>query len=235
VLGINGSLLVAYEGWTNIVHPQPPDYIFWAFAVLFFSYIVSSFTIRSGLTKFSREQDHVAKKYGLRYGIFDNRWRRESKTIQTTIQVLDSYSEVFSILIAFVGLILTAITGSTRSEGVATLLIAIIVFSVVVMVVRKAESLIAGESATTWVEHVIEQAVIDGDEVERIIHMKTLQLGPDNLLIVTKIVFSDSEESRRISAAVNKIEARIRDRVSPMSAEIYIEPDVYDPDHVPQR
>ena len=77
-------------------------------------------------------------------------------------------------------------------------------------------------------EHValIEQAVMDGDGIERIIHMRTLHLGPEELLVAVNIAVSDVTSAAELAAAIDAAEARIRSAV-PIARVIYVEPDIY--------
>jgi divalent metal cation (Fe/Co/Zn/Cd) transporter len=82
-----------------------------------------------------------------------------------------------------------------------------------------------GEGANDADVEKIERAILAGDEAERIIHMKTLYLGPDELLVAAKVAMGPERRLSEVSAATNAIEARIRDAV-PIARSIYLEPDV---------
>ena len=90
------------------------------------------------------------------------------------------------------------------------------------------KSLLLGESATA--EHVdkIEKAIVDGDDIERIIHMKTLHVGPEELLVAVKVGVPGAATSAEVARAIDAAEARIREAV-PIARVIYIEPDIYRP------
>jgi divalent metal cation (Fe/Co/Zn/Cd) transporter len=83
-----------------------------------------------------------------------------------------------------------------------------------------------GEGATDADHEKIEQAILAGTEVERIIHMKTLYLGPDELLVAAKVGFHADQRLLEVSAAVNVIEERVRHAV-PAARVIYLEPDIW--------
>jgi divalent metal cation (Fe/Co/Zn/Cd) transporter len=87
-------------------------------------------------------------------------------------------------------------------------------------------SLLIGESGTE--EHVaaIRMALEAADEVERIIHLKTLHLGPDNLMVVAKIAFRHDETAASIARAIDAAESRIRSAV-PIAQVIFLEPDIF--------
>ena len=75
----------------------------------------------------------------------------------------------------------------------------------------------------------IERAITDGPEVERIIHMKTLHLGPEELLVAAKIAVPAVRDApTELAEGINAVEARIRAAV-PIARVIYLEPDIYRP------
>jgi len=71
-------------------------------------------------------------------------------------------------------------------------------------------------------------AIVDGTDVEKLIHIKTLYLGPDELMVAAKVAFTADKTVREAAADIHEIEVRIRDAV-PAARVIYLEPDVYRP------
>ena len=70
--------------------------------------------------------------------------------------------------------------------------------------------------------------MVDGDDIEEIIHMKTLYLGPDELLVAMKVAVTATDSAAAVAAAINAVEARVRAAV-PAARVLYIEPDIFDP------
>jgi divalent metal cation (Fe/Co/Zn/Cd) transporter len=87
------------------------------------------------------------------------------------------------------------------------------------------KSLLIGESASATMERAIRTAIEDGPEVRRIIHLRTLHLGPDELLVAAKVEI-DSPSVPDLARAIDAVEARIRAAV-PIARVIYLEPDLY--------
>jgi divalent metal cation (Fe/Co/Zn/Cd) transporter len=76
------------------------------------------------------------------------------------------------------------------------------------------------------VEERLRAALLDGPDVDRVIHMRTLHLGPEELLVAAKIAVPPDADARRIAAAINAAEARVRS-AEPTARVIYLEPDLY--------
>ena len=104
-------------------------------------------------------------------------------------------------------------------------MLALLLVLVAVVLAIETKSLLLGESATA--EHVaaIEAALL-GPGVSRIIHLKTLHLGPEELLVAAKIAVPDSDTGAAIAQAINDAERRVRQAV-PIAKVIYLEPDIF--------
>ncbi|HEV7710890.1 MAG TPA: cation transporter, partial [Asanoa sp.] len=88
------------------------------------------------------------------------------------------------------------------------------------------KSLLLGEGASPENVQAIEKALVGGPGIERIIHMKTLHLGPEELLVAAKIAVTPNETAEDLARAINGAEARIREAV-PIARVIYLEPDIF--------
>jgi divalent metal cation (Fe/Co/Zn/Cd) transporter len=105
------------------------------------------------------------------------------------------------------------------------MLIGALLITVAIILGVEIKSLLVGEGATESDVELIESAILQGKEAQGIIHMKTLYLGPDELMVGAKLAFSPSSKLATVASAVDAIEARIRKAV-PQARVIYIEPDV---------
>ncbi len=88
------------------------------------------------------------------------------------------------------------------------------------------KSLLLGESADKEVVQRIREALVDHDAVTRVIHMRTLHLGPEELLVAAKIGVNAEDSAAQVAEAIDAAEARVR-RAVPIARAIYLEPDVY--------
>ena len=129
-------------------------------------------------------------------------------------------------MFALLGVTLTMITGNGRWDGVGSLGIGVLLGFVAVVLAIETKSLLIGESATVEVERAIVAALEDGPEVEQVIHLRTLHLGPDTLLVAAKIAVSREQRRRRRRLRHRPAERRVRAAV-PIAELIYLEPDLY--------
>ena len=99
---------------------------------------------------------------------------------------------------------------------------------IAIVLIIEMKSLLIGEGATVEEEAALREALETGG-VDRVIHMKTQYLGPDELLVAAKITVGSQESGAQIAAEINDAERRIRAAV-PIATAIYLEPDLYIPD-----
>jgi divalent metal cation (Fe/Co/Zn/Cd) transporter len=142
------------------------------------------------------------------------------------VVLLEDFAALIGLVFALFGVTLTLLTDNGIWDGIGTVLIGLLLVCVAVVLAIETKSLLIGESATR--EHVsqIETALVDGDEIERIIHMKTMHLGPEELLVAVKVGVPRAASAADIARAIDAAENRIRAAV-PIARVIYIEPDIY--------
>ena len=97
---------------------------------------------------------------------------------------------------------------------------------VAVVVARETQSLLIGEAASDEAERTIVAALEDGPEVERVIHMRTVHLSPDSLLVAAKVAVRAEDSASTVVRGIDAAEQRVRDAL-PMAEVIYLEPDIY--------
>jgi divalent metal cation (Fe/Co/Zn/Cd) transporter len=112
-------------------------------------------------------------------------------------------------------------------------MIGVLLVVIAIVLGVETKSLLVGEGASQADYDRIVDAIGAGDEIEKIIHMKTLYLGPDELMVAAKIAMNSNKPLREVADDIDAIEARIREAV-PVARVVYIEPDVYRPAIDPQ-
>ena len=107
-----------------------------------------------------------------------------------------------------------------------TALIGLLLVAVAVVLAIETKSLLLGESATVEAEDRIADALRETDGIDRIIHLKTMHLGPDELLVAAKVAVVHAATATEIATAIDDAEVAIR-VVEPIATVIYLEPDIY--------
>ena len=135
------------------------------------------------------------------------------------------------LIFALAGVALATATGDGRWDGAGSIAIGVLLGCVAAVLAVEMKSLLIGESASADVERKIVAAIMGGPEVDRVIHLRTLHVGPDTLLVAAKIAVAGSDSAARIAAGIDAAERRIRAAV-PIAQHIFLEPDLYQPARV---
>jgi divalent metal cation (Fe/Co/Zn/Cd) transporter len=138
--------------------------------------------------------------------------------------LLEDLGALIGLVLALVGVTLAAATGEPRWDGAGTLSIGVLLVLIAVVLAAEMKSLLIGESATDEDQRAIRAAIEAGPPVRGLIHMRTLHLGPEELLVAAKIELDPGLSAAGFGAAIDTVEARIRAAV-PIARVIYLEPD----------
>jgi len=217
VLFTVGGLFALYEAYHKLQDPHGIESWQWvAVTVLVIAIVLESFSFRTAI----KESNVVRGKTSW------VRFVRTARAPELPVILLEDLGALLGLVFALFGVGMTLITGDGTWDAVGTAMIGVLLVTIAAILAVETKSLLLGEGATP--EHVaqIEQAILNGPEIERVIHMKTLHLGPEELLVAAKIAVRDDETAEKVAIGIDAAEARIRDAV-PIARVIYLEPDIY--------
>ena len=161
-----------------------------------------------------------------------SRFIRSAKAPELPVILLEDFAALTGLTFALLGVGLTLITGNGIFDVIGTGLIGLLLIAVALTLAVETKSLLVGESATPDATARIRSALEGTPGVQRIIHMKTLHLGPEEILVAAKIAVPAAETAKNVAEAIDAAEAAIR-AAEPMVTSLYLEPDVYDADYQP--
>jgi cation diffusion facilitator family transporter len=212
-----GATFSVYDGLHKILNPEPVRAPAIAFAVLALSAVLESFSLRTGI----REANQVRG---------DRSWVsfiRRTKAPELPVVLLEDLAALIGLVFAFTGVGLSALTGDGRWDGAGSVAIGVLLATAAAILAVETKSLLIGESASADMQRLIVNALEDGPEVPRVIHLRTVHIGPDSLLVAAKIAVRPDDTAGRIVAGIDAAEKRVRAAV-PIATTIYLEPDIYD-------
>jgi len=220
-----GGLFAVYEGVQKIIEPHELDKTWWwlPLAVLVVSIVLESFSLRTAI----QESNQVRPK-GQSWVSFI----RRAKAPELPVVLLEDTGALTGLAFALLGVGLTLITGNPLFDALGTLMIGLLLVLIAVVLGIETKSLLVGEGANEADYDRIVDAILAGDEVEKLIHIKTLYLGPDELMVAAKIALASDKTVRAAADDIDVIEIRIREAV-PTARVIYLEPDIYSPSQDP--
>jgi cation diffusion facilitator family transporter len=211
-----GSLFALYEGVHKIQHPEPVDEPTVAFVVLGVAIVLESLSFRTAF-----RESRAIKPTGLSWTGFI----RRSKAPELPVVLLEDTAALLGLGCALAGIGAAVATGDGRWDGVGTLAISALLAIVAFVLAVEMKSLLIGEAASSANIEAIRSALLAGPEVSRIIHLRTLHLGPDELLVAAKIAVEHDDTAAEVARGIDAAERRVRDAV-PIARVIYLEPDL---------
>jgi divalent metal cation (Fe/Co/Zn/Cd) transporter len=216
VLFAVGGAYSIYDGVHKILHPESLTTPWIAFGVLAISAILEGSSLRVSVKESSK----------LRRGRSWIGFIRHVKEPDLIVTLLEDTAALLGLLFAFLGVLLSELTGNGAWDGGGSVAIGLLLAGVAIVVGRETQSLLIGEAASDEAEKKIVQALVDGPEVERVIHMRTVHLSPDSLLIAAKIAVRATDNAEAVVRGIDAAESRVR-KVMPIAHVIYLEPDIY--------
>lgn len=211
-----GGLFALYEAWHKWGHPEGMDRRWWwlPLLVLVVAIGLEAYSFRTAI----REANHVRGRRGWVAFV------RTSKAPELPVVLLEDAAALLGLGFALFGVGLTLLTHNGRWDAVGTALIGILLVSVAIVLAVEMNSLLIGEAAAPEQVAAIRAALVGG-AVQRVIHMKTLHLGPEELLVAAKVAVGSQESAAAVAEAIDAAEQRVRAAV-PIARMIYLEPDI---------
>ncbi len=214
-----GGLFSVYEGVHKIRHPEELTNVLVPIVVLLIALGLEGFSLRTAVV----ESNKVRGKQSWVQFV------RRAKAPELPVVLLEDVGALIGLVLALCGVGLTAVTGDAVWDGLGTIAIGALLIAIAIALGIETTSLLLGEGATASDVRAIREALMGGDDIERLVHMKTLFLGPDELLVAAKITLTPDATVAQVARAINGAEARIRAAL-PVPMVIYLEPDVFVPD-----
>jgi cation diffusion facilitator family transporter len=213
-----GGVFSIYEGIEKLEHPHELETPWLPIVVLVIAIALEGYSFRTAIKEanHSRGKDNIVQ------------YIRHAKAPELPVVLLEDFAALIGLVLALLGVGLTILTGDATFDAVGTLAIGVLLVLVAIVLGIETKSLLVGEGASAADTESIRGAINAHSAVEALIHMKTLYLGPDELLVAAKVAFGRATTLTDIAFAINELEASIR-QVVPVARVIYIEPDVYLP------
>ncbi len=213
-----GGLFALYEAFHKFQHPEPIEGRWWwvPIAVLVVSIGLESFSFRTAI----QESNHVRGRRP--WGEFI----RRAKAPELPVVLLEDFAALIGLVFALFGVGLTLLTHNGVWDAVGTALIGTLLVVVAITLSVEMKSLLLGEAGSVENVQAIESAVADSEGIDRIIHMRTLHVGPEELLVAAKVAVTTTDTADEIADAINRAERAARQAVPSLTLLMFIEPDL---------
>jgi cation diffusion facilitator family transporter len=214
-----GGLFAIYEGVHKLQHPEELTSPAWAIGVLVVAIVLESFSLRTAI-----HETAAVKAPGQSYWKFI----RTARQPELPVILLEDIGALTGLTLALLGVGLATLTGNGIYDGLGTVAIGVLLVVIAVILAIETKSLLLGESATPEDQRKIIEALENGSPPLSVIHMRTLHLGPDEILVAAKVAVQHDDTAAGIAGAIDEAERRIREGV-PAARVIYLEPDLRRP------
>jgi cation diffusion facilitator family transporter len=217
-----GGVLAVLEGVTHLTSAETIVDPRWAFAVLALGAILDGWSLRTTVRAGRSAKGVLSWKQLV----------RATKAPELIVVFLEDLGALIGIGIAFAGVALTAITGDAVWDAVASIAIGVLLMAIGLVVNRETQSLLLGEAATQDVVARIREAIATTPGVEGVVDLRTIHLGPDDLVVAAGIIVDPAADAIAIARSI--VEAKERTRATvPFRTVIYVEPRVAPTDRSP--
>ena len=224
---------------------------FWAFLAAIFIFVAGAFfSIYHGIEKLMAGGEHhgdywpsylvlgiafvfdaivlvlalrTAKSEAKAVGMGTRDYLRETTDVTLKTALYEDVAATTGVVIAAGGLFLLQVTGNAIYDGIASILIGIILVAVAIMLGKETRNLLLGSSASPRARKAIRGAIEEFPEVTHVVNLLTMQLGLDSVLVTAEITIQDRLTTDEIEQLLRRVTQRIRE-AAPAVKNVYLEP-----------
>ncbi|MEO1800523.1 MAG: cation diffusion facilitator family transporter [Cyanobacteria bacterium J06629_2] len=211
IFAIGGGMSI-YEGILHVNHPEPLSDPRWNYGVLGFAVIFEGYSWNVALQEFLRSKGE------------ESFWRaiRASKDPTIFTILFEDTAALIGLFVAFLGVLGGHLLNNVYLDGVASIIIGVILCGVALLLATESKDLLIGEGAKPEVVANIRTITNSDPAVEKVMKVLTLHFGPQEILLNLEIKFVDELESKELAIAVERLESSISNQ-HPEIQNIFIE------------
>lgn len=215
VLFLVGGLFSLYEGFHKFQHPEAVNDAWIAFLVLGIAIVLEGFSFRTALRETNRSRGHRSVMQFL----------RDARQPELPVILLEDAGALLGLVTALFGVSMAVITGDGRWDGLGAMGVGTLLVVIAVFLAFEMAAMLVGEAALPEEAAAIRGALEGSSGVARVIHLRTLHVGPDELLVAAKIAVTHAATGREIADAIDEAERAVR-AVVPTATYVFLEPDI---------
>lgn len=215
VLFLVGGVFSLYEGLHKWQHPEAMEDAWIAFVVLGIAIVLEGFSFRTAW----RESSHARGSKSL--------WRylREVRQPELPVVLLEDLGALLGLVFALFGVSMSVVTGDGRWDAVGAMAVGSLLLVIAIFLAMETSAMLIGESALPDEEAAIRAALESSPLVVRVIHLRTLHVGPDEILVAAKIAIAKTATGADIAEGIDSAEVALRTAV-PTATYVFLEPDI---------
>lgn len=215
VLFLVGGLFSLYEGIHKFQHPEKLEDAWIAFLVLIIAIVLESLSFRTAI----KEANHSRGTRSF------PRFLKDARQPELPVILLEDAGALVGLVVALFGVSMAVITGDGRWDGIGAMAIGVLLVVIAIFLAMEMSAMLVGESALPEEVEAIRLALESSDGVLRVIHLRTVHTGPEELLVAAKIAVAHSATGAEIAQDIDDAEAKLRAAV-PTAKYVFLEPDI---------
>lgn len=216
VLFSMGGLFALYEGIQKLIHPHESSSLEIAVGILIIAILLETYSLRTAVKEANRTKPKTMSWF---------RFIKTTKEPELPVVLLEDIGAEAGLFIALFGVVTAHFTHNARWDAAGSIAIGLLLIIIAIFLAIEMKSLLMGESALPDEQERITNALVADSSVQRIIHMRTMHLGPDEILVAAKIDFGAVLNAQDLARAIDAAEQRCRASTH-SRLTIYIEPDI---------
>ncbi|HEY2695480.1 MAG TPA: cation diffusion facilitator family transporter [Pseudonocardiaceae bacterium] len=210
-----GAIFAIYEGVEKIITPHPLEAPLVAIIILIAAAIMEGLSFRTAMKESRLTKGNVSWFAFI----------RQAKSPDLPVVLLEDTGALIGLIFALLGVVLSVVTGNPVFDGIGTVCIGALLGVFATVLIVETKSLLIGEGASPELLATI-VGELECGKVDRVIHIRTQYLSPDEMLVAAKIALADDVPLEDVAQAIDDAELRVRTKV-PTAKLIYLEPDLY--------
>jgi len=207
-----GSGVSLYEGIIHTIHPEPMGNPLINYIVLGLAMLFEGAAWYFALTEFTKAKG--------KWGYIEAVKRGKDPTI--FVVLFEDSAAMLGIVVAFLGVFLVDLTGILIFDGIASIIIGLILGGTAVWLAYETKGLLIGESANEMVIEGIREIILTYDGIDNLNEVLTMHMGPDFILVNVSIDFQDNIPARDLEDTIARMDTQIKEKF-PTVKRIFVE------------
>lgn len=212
---VGGAVFSVYDGIHTLTHGENPGDPLVSYIVLGVAFLLEGYSLRTGVRQVRAD--------AARLGVPAGRYLRLTPDTAVKAVVLEDTAALAGLLLAAGGLLGAQLTGSGVWDGVASVLIGVLLVFVAWVLGRSNAQLLIGRPLPEPVREAVREEILTVPHIVDVLELTTIIQGPAEVLIAAKVDFRDASSARQVEWACEEAEEQLRERF-PAIRRVYLDP-----------
>ncbi|MFF8955874.1 cation diffusion facilitator family transporter [Streptomyces sp. NPDC014894] len=212
---VGGAVFAVYDGIHTLTHGEDPGDPLISYLVLAVAFVLEGYSLRTGVRQARAEAALLGAPVG--------RYLRLTPDTAVKAVVMEDTAALAGLLLAAGGLLGAQLTGSGVWDGVASILIGLVLVYVAWVLGRSNARLLIGRPLPERMRDAVREEILTVPHIVAVLELTTLIQGPREILIAAKVDFRDASSARQVEWACEEAEEQLRERF-PAIRRVYLDP-----------